>query len=223
MNIYWGIQQENNETPSRKRRRLNDSIDEDVLFGKKKLFEMDDELIYSFGTEVHFTGPIDKNSIATVIKEITKVINEKNSDEYDKNKKFTVCYIVDSPGGCVTSVLKFVDFLDIVRQKHPNVEFVSIGTGLIASAGTIMCAVADKRYITKNSYAMIHELSSGNVGKFTHLVSYTKYLSQMHDRLVDIYLQKSTMKKDEIEALLKDESWFNAQEYLEKGLIDEVK
>lgn len=221
MNIYWGIQQDNDIESSRKRRKINNPYD--VLLGKKKLFEIDDELIYSFGTEVHFTGPIDKNSIATVIKEITKVINEKNSVEYDKEKKFTICYIVDSPGGCVTSVLKFVDFLNIVRQKHPNVEFVSIGTGLIASAGTIMCAVADKRYMTGNSYAMIHELSSGNCGKFTHLVSYTKYLSQMHDRLVDIYLQKSTMGREEIEELLKDESWFNAEEYLEKGLIDEIK
>jgi ATP-dependent protease ClpP protease subunit len=214
MDIYWGIQQNNDNTCEKK---------DNILLGKRKFFEMDDELIYSFGTEVHFTGPIDKNTIATVIKEITKVINEKNNVEYDKDKKFTVCYIVDSPGGCVTSVLKFVDFLNIVRQKHPNVEFVSIGTGLIASAGTIMCAVADKRYMTSNSYAMIHELSSGNVGKFTHLVSYTKYLSQMHDRLVDIYLQKSSMKKKEIEALLKDESWFSAQEYLKKGLIDDIK
>lgn len=219
MNIYWGINNDDDQ-PTRKRRKINNN---DESLNKRKLFEMDDELIYSFGTEVHFTGPIDKNSIATVIKEITKVVNKKNEEGYDKDEKITICYIVDSPGGCVTSVLKFVDFLNIVRQKHPNIEFVSIGTGLIASAGTIMCAVADKRYMTSNSYAMIHELSSGNIGKYTHLVSYTKYLSQMHDRLVDIYLKKSKMTKQEIEAFLKDESWFSAKEYLEKGLIDEIK
>lgn len=207
MNINWGI--------NNKKRK----IDNDSNIIKDKY----DELIYSIDNEIYFTGSINKNTIAVIIKKITEIINEKKEEFYDDKKKLVICYIVDSPGGCVTSVLKFVDFLNIIRNKYNYIEFVSIGTGLIASAGTIMCAVADKRYITSNSYAMIHELSSGNIGKFTHLVSHTKYLQQMHDKLVDIYLTKSKMKKDEIENLLKNESWFNANEYLEKGLVDEIK
>jgi len=207
MDIHWGI--------SNKKRK----IDSDNNTIKDKY----DELIYSIDNEIYFTGSINKNTIAVIIKKITEIINDKKDDHYDENKKLTICYIVDSPGGCVTSVLKFVDFLNIIRNKYDYIEFISIGTGLIASAGTIMCAVADKRYITSNSYAMIHELSSGNIGKFTHLVSHTKYLQQMHDKLVDIYLTKSKMEKDEIEKLLKNESWFNANEYLEKGLVDEIK
>jgi len=205
MDIHWGI--------SNKKRKIDNNTIKDKY----------DELIYSIDNEIYFTGSINKNTIAVIIKKITEIINDKKDDHYDENKKLTICYIVDSPGGCVTSVLKFVDFLNIIRNKYDYIEFISIGTGLIASAGTIMCAVADKRYITSNSYAMIHELSSGNIGKFTHLVSHTKYLQQMHDKLVDIYLTKSKMEKDEIEKLLKNESWFNANEYLEKGLVDEIK
>lgn len=207
MNTYWG---DNNK------KRKFDSNENTI---KDKY----DELIYSVDNEIYFTGSINKNTIATIIKKITEIINDKKDEHYDEEKKLSICYIVDSPGGCVTSVLKFVDFLNIIRKKYDYIEFISIGTGLIASAGTIMCTVADKRYITPNSYAMIHELSSGNVGKFTHLVSHTKYLQQMHDNLVDIYLNKSTMKRDEIEDLLKNESWFSAKEYLGKGLVDEIK
>jgi len=207
MDIHWGL--------SNKKRKLDSN--------SNTIKDKYDELIYSIDNEIYFTGSINKNTIAVIIKKITEIINDKKDEHFDEEKKLSICYIVDSPGGCVTSVLKFVDFLNIIRSKYNYIEFISIGTGLIASAGTIMCAVADKRYITSNSYAMIHELSSGNIGKFTHLVSHTKYLQQMHDKLVDIYLTKSKMEKDEIEKLLKNESWFNANEYLEKGLVDEIK
>lgn len=207
MDIHWGL--------NNKKRKLDSN--------SNTIKDKYDELIYSIDNEIYFTGSINKNTIAVIIKKITEIINDKKDEHFDEEKKLSICYIVDSPGGCVTSVLKFVDFLNIIRSKYNYIEFISIGTGLIASAGTIMCAVADKRYITSNSYAMIHELSSGNIGKFTHLVSHTKYLQQMHDKLVDIYLTKSKMEKDEIEKLLKNESWFNANEYLEKGLVDEIK
>jgi ATP-dependent protease ClpP protease subunit len=214
MDLTWGF---NNNKNNNKRKRM------DLEDNKKGFFEVENDMIYSSGTQIYFTSGIDKNSISLIIKEITKIIHNKENDKHITDGKLTISYIVDSPGGCVTSVLKFVDFLNIIRKKYPHVEFVSIGTGLIASAGTIMCAVADKRYMTSNAYAMIHELSSGNAGKFTHLVSYTKYLTQMHDKLVNIYLEKSKMTQQDIESLLKDETWFNADEYLSKGLIDGIK
>lgn len=216
MNIIWGYDNRGDILPSSNKRR---KIDE-----SKKYIEIDNDLIYTFDTEIHFTGPIDSNSISKIIKEITKIIHNKKLDKkYNNEKKLEISYVVDSGGGCVNSVLKFVDFIRIVKKKYPNIEFTSIGTGLIASAATIMCAVADKRYMTHNADAMLHELSSGNYGKFTHLMSYTTYLSKTHDKLVNIYLEKSKMNKEEINELLKNETWFTSSEYLKKGLIDELK
>ena len=166
----------------------------DVNNGKKRIMEVDDELIYSVGTEVHFTAEINADTIETVIKEITKVINDKKDGYHNKDDKLTITYIVDSPGGSVTSILKFVDFIRMVKEKYEYIEFVSIATGLVASAGTIMCIVADKRYITKNAHAMIHELSSGNMGKYTHLMSYAEFITQLHDKLLDIYLERCNKK-----------------------------
>ena len=136
MNIHWGI--------SNKKRKLDSN--------SNTIKDKYDELIYSIDNEIYFTGSINKNTIAVIIKKITEIINDKKDEHFDEEKKLSICYIVDSPGGCVTSVLKFVDFLNIIRSKYNHIEFISIGTGLIASAGTIMCAVADKRYITSNSF-----------------------------------------------------------------------
>ena len=99
--IYWGS-------------KLTKAVD--VSNGKKRIMEIDDELIYSVGTEVHFTGEINSDTIETVIKEITKVINDKKDGYHSNDDKLTITYIVDSPGGSVTSILKFVDFIRIKRK-----------------------------------------------------------------------------------------------------------
>jgi ATP-dependent protease ClpP protease subunit len=99
---------------------------------------------------------------------------------------------------------------------------VSIITGLAASAGTIMALVADKRLMTHNAYAMIHELSSGNNGKYTFLSSHMIFIDQLHNKLVEFYINTTNKTRDEIENLMKNETWFNAEEYKEIGFITEI-
>lgn len=189
---------------------------------KKKIYEIDDDdLIYAIGTEIHFNDDVTKRTIEKLIKLINKVIHEKKQNFNDD--KLTITYVVDSPGGCVSSILKFVDFVTITKEKYPEIEFVSIITGLAASAGTIMAIVADKRLITKNASAMIHELSSGNEGKFTHMSSYIKWLTNLNDTLVNIYVEKSSQTKEDIELLLKNETWYSAEDYLKAGFVDKIK
>jgi len=200
-----------------------------VVESKKRKIEKDgkgflnDILIYTIGdNEIHFAAGINKITIELLIKEFSDVISKyyKTNDEDDE---FTITYVVDSPGGSVTSVLKFIDFLNITKKKYKNIKFESIISGLAASAGTIMSVVADKRYMTKNASAMIHELSSGNMGRFTQLVSYTKYLQQLHDSLVNAYLPKCNLTKEQLEELLKNDTWYSPEEYLAHGFIDEIK
>ena len=210
--IMWGMPT-NEQFGSSKKRKTEKS-------GKETI---NDILIYTVGeNEIHFAAGINKVTIELLIKEFSDVIAKfyKSNDDEDE---FTITYVVDSPGGSVTSVLKFIDFLGITKAKYKNIKFISIISGLAASAGTVMSVVADKRYMTKNASAMIHELSSGNMGRFTQLISYTKYLQQLHDSLVNAYLPKCKLAKDELEGLLKNDTWYTPEDYLAHGFIDEIK
>lgn len=189
---------------------------------KKQKLEIDNDLIYSIGKEVHFTAGITQHTIEKIIKIMTKIIHTHETKHKNEKKKLTITYIVDSPGGSVNAILKFVDFINLAKKKYPHISFTSIATGLIASAGTIMCVVADKRLMTKHAHAMIHELSSGNSGKYTQLLSYTKHLKDLHNVLVEIYMTVAKVSKEEIEKLLNTESWYSAEEYKEIGLIDGI-
>jgi len=221
---------------NKKRARVNSTDSDDMLhtndmdlfwgefkLDKKKDIVYLDNSVYSVGTEIHFTCEINKTTIQEIIKQITTIITDNLSKYTGSSEKLTITYVVDSPGGSVTSILKFVDFIKITKQKYEFVEFVSVISGLAASAGTIMAVVADKRFMTKHAYAMIHELSSGNNGKFTHMRSYIKFLEGMHRDLLDIYQENSDQDREVLEGLLKDESWFSAKEYMELGFVDEIK
>lgn len=182
-----------------------------------------DNDVYTIGNEIHFTAEINKVTIQKLIRQMSSLIHKHKKKSVGKPEKLSIVYVVDSRGGSVTSVLKFVDFVSLMKSKFKWVEFVSIISGLVASAGTIMSIVADKRYMTKHSHAMIHELSSDNSGKYAEMRSYMLFLNKLHDCLMSIYLEKCNKTKNELEVLLRAETWFSAEEYLEHGFVDELK
>jgi ATP-dependent protease ClpP protease subunit len=203
-----------------KRKYIDDNNNDDyeyVNVVKKPKFEIDDSLIYAIGKEVHFTS-----SIKRVIKLITKIIFEHENKHKNEKKKLNITIVVDSNGGSCTSILKFVDFLKMCKKKHPNVIFISVATGQIASAATIMCVACDKRLMSKNAFSMVHELSSGNSGKYTQLQSYCLHLSTLHNTLLDIYMTVAKVSREEMEKLLNTETWYDAEGYKALGLVDEI-
>lgn len=225
MDINWGINEANLK---RKFDEYNEDnyevVNEEKKYKRAKVVTMDDRRIYRNGNEVHFNTAINKDTIERLIKKINSVI-KKNEDQYkDTDKTLKITYLVSSPGGSVDATLKFVDFIRLCKKKHNYVEFTSIATGGIASGATILSVIADRRLITQNSYAMIHQLSSGTSGKFNEIHSYTKHLLNAHNALIDIYHQgcKGKNTKEQIEKWLTNESWFTSKEYLQYGFVDEI-
>ncbi|QKF94705.1 Clp protease proteolytic subunit /translocation-enhancing protein tepA [Fadolivirus algeromassiliense] len=224
--LYWGFE---SAKPQKNNKRTFSDYDqpdyEEPRGGdtkKIKLFKEVNKMIYSIGNEIHFNGTINTESIEAIIKKMTKLIN-KNKEQYDGTEdKCNITYVVDSGGGSVTAILKFVDFIKMSKKKYPWLEFTSVITGCAASAATTMCVVADHRHITPHATCMIHELSSGRSGTYTHLQSYSQYLTILHETLLKIYLEKCHKSKEEIERLLATETWYNAQQYLAAGFVDKV-
>lgn len=193
--------------------------------------------VYSIENELHFSGVVNKGTIEEAIKLIgtmvSKYLLEKNgklqfnkNDNKNDNKKLTITIIIDSPGGSVTSVLKFVDYVNMLREKYNFIEFVSILTGLCASAATIMAIVANKSYATKNAEIMIHELHSADgYHSLTHLNSRNKNINDSHNKLTNIYLEKigNKLSREQLEQYLNKETWFTSSEYLDMGFIDGIK
>ena len=124
---------------------------------------------------------------------------------------------INSYGGSVFAGLSSVDY--IASSKVPIHTIVE---GCAASAATIMSVVAEKRYMRKNAFMLIHQLSSGMWGKFEELKDDMKNCEILMDTIKEIYVEHTTIPKKKLNDILKHDLWFDADTCLEYGLVDEL-
>ena len=191
--------------------------------------------------EIHFNAQIDEETIAR-IKKLISIVVEDNKEKLVKFEKdgsvpsnrvndppVNITYLVNSGGGSVHAIFDFVDYVNLLRCTYFNIKFISIATGLIASAGTVMCAIADKKKMTRFAFAMIHELSTGlNRSNFTKICTYTDHAKDLHDVMITIYQESrgidvnDNKERKKLERLLLDETWMSAEKYKSLGFVDEI-
>lgn len=191
--------------------------------------------------EIHFNAHVDGETMSRIKKLISQIVDD-NKDKLVKFEKdgsvpsnrakdppVEITYIVNSPGGSVHDVLDFVDYVNLLRCTFSNIKFTSIVSGLVASAGTTMCVIADKKKMTRFAFSMVHELSSGYArSNSTKILKYAEFIQNVHDVLVTIYQEgrgidiNDVEKKREIEKMMLDETWMSAEEYKKHGFIDEI-
>jgi ATP-dependent protease ClpP protease subunit len=124
---------------------------------------------------------------------------------------------IQSYGGSVFSGLSAMD--TILQCKSPVYTIID---GAAASAATFISIVGTKRYITKHSFALIHQLSSASWGKYEEMKEDMTNNDKLMEVIKNIYLQYTTIKKKELEEVLKHDLWFDAKKCLEMGIVDKV-
>ena len=232
--------------------RKRDNYDQDYETDKKtrynnypisyKLPDKYESSIFLAGErEIHFNAHVDGDTITRIKKLIAMIVddNKKHLVKYDDDNKvppgqeneepFTITYIVNSPGGSVHAILDFVDYLGLLRNTFANIKFTSIITGLVASAGTIMCVVADNRHMTRYAYAMIHELSTGMPRtNYTRIQTHAEVTQKLHKSLINIYQEfrgidtNDVQETEKLEGLLLRETWMTSDEYCSHGFVHKV-
>lgn len=125
---------------------------------------------------------------------------------------------IHSGGGDLFSGLAAVDTIRTVKTPiHTYVD------GSAASAATLMSLAGDKRFIYKNSFMLIHQLSSMMV-EGTHEEFKDEFENQQRlmNRIKQLYREKANLNEELLEDLLKHDLWLDADKCLEYGLVDNV-
>lgn len=161
--------------------------------------------------EIFFSRDVDSDSIDTLLGHLLKL------QEIDPTSPVTV--VINSPGGEAHACLKYYD--EIRRLQIPVNSLVS---GCSMSAATIMsCGTTGHRMITKHSAMMIHEVLSWEAGEYSKLKKRLKYTDTIQNNIIKIYMEHSKNKDVAFwENLMRDETYFNAEEALQHGLVDQI-
>lgn len=124
--------------------------------------------------------------------------------------------IVNSGGGHVGDAMAIHDFLASLEDKGVTVN--REGRGIVASAATYLVMGKNSK-LSENSLFMIHEVSGFAYGSVTEMENQVKSVRKFNQMIVDFYARETGLSKEEIDNMMKEETWLNATEAKEKGFV----
>jgi ATP-dependent Clp protease protease subunit len=156
--------------------------------------------------------------------ELNKVLQEK-SDELlalcAKNDlgKPKIYLHINSYGG---SIFAGISSMDTILRLREKVDIITIVEGGVASAGTFLSVVGTKRWMTANSFILIHQLSSGLWGKYRELKDDMQNCDRLMDMISKVYAKYTKVPPEEISQILDHDLWWDSAKCLETKLVDKV-
>ena len=95
-------------------------------------------------------------------------------------------------------------------------------TGIAASAASIIAMAGKKIMMSPTAQLMIHNVWSYAEGDYREFEKESKVLKSHNESVANAYMLKTGLGKEELLQLMNNETYFNAREAKEKGLIDEI-
>lgn len=167
---------------------------------------------------VYLYGDISVNSCIMLRKSLSEAAKLcKNLSLKYKIETVPINLYIQSNGGNLMTTLGVIDFIqncDVPIHSHIN--------GYAASSASIISVVCHKRYMSENSYALLHQLSASTSGKYNAMRQEITNMDSFMKTIKTVYLENTKIKEDEIDEILNKDLWWNAEKCLEMGVIDEI-
>ncbi len=127
---------------------------------------------------------------------------------------------INSPGGEIDSMYAIYDTMCYVKP-----DIVTIGYGHVMSAASFILAAGTKgkRFALPNSDIMIHEMSTGNKGKYHELINYNDHMIRSYKKFIQFMVKFTGQPEEKITEDMKKDYFMSAEEAVEYGLIDKVQ
>ncbi len=166
--------------------------------------------------DIRIIGAIDEDAYAEFCVNLDALENITPTSKRPKR----VTLEIMSDGGNAYSALAFVS-----RMRLSPLQFRTLASGRVASAATLILAAGNERFMTRESWLMVHEDSGGVEGTVSQMEAEIFHMRAMEDQwnkmLADWSHGKSS--KESFDELHKrGDTNMNARECLEWGLIDEI-
>lgn len=207
------------------------AINERIKF--KNASDDDDGLTNStsrVGSDIFFFSEVNDESIMNLSEALRKSkkeheerINKLLSDgdfnmtreQYKESHPIRIH--INSPGGYVSAGIAGMNMIrSLGWPVHGYVQ------GDCSSAATFLLVVCNKRLMSKYASVLIHQLSSGIIGKLSDMEEHIESSKILMNQIKSIYLDNTKMKKTQIDKLASNELVCTPDDCLKLGIVDEV-
>ena len=168
--------------------------------------------------KIYYYANVNRESVA----ELNKKIGELESKSLTLGHNLdieppTLKLLINSGGGSITAGISSMD--TILRCKVPVETYVD---GFCASAATFISVVGGRRFMSRNSYMLIHQLSSSLWGKYSEIEDEKKNLDLMMETIKNVYKEYTRVPMKKLDEILKHDLLWDANNCLKYGLVDEI-
>jgi len=160
---------------------------------------------------VFVTGEVEDHMASLIVAQLLFLESENPSKD--------IAMYINSPGGVVTAGLAIYDTMQYIR---PKVSTVCIGQA--CSMGSFLLAAGEpgRRIALPNARIMIHQPSGGARGMAADIEIQAREILRLRQRLNECYVKFTGKSLAEIETALDRDTWLDAGEAKDFGLVDKV-
>jgi ATP-dependent protease ClpP protease subunit len=124
---------------------------------------------------------------------------------------------IHSPGGDAFDGLAIATAI----RNHPA-KTVAYVDGLAASAASYIAIAADETVMAVGSEMMVHDASGLALGNAAAMTKMAEILNGLSDNIASLYALKAGGTTSEWRDVMREETWYNADETVKAGLADRV-
>tara|TARA_B100001741_G_scaffold75654_1_gene61210 strand:+ start:2594 stop:3187 length:594 start_codon:yes stop_codon:yes gene_type:complete len=159
---------------------------------------------------LNFYGDVDTDSCHDLITNLQSI-------DATQEGKTPIHLHIQSFGGDLMPMFHVLDCIDALDS--PVWTYVD---GYVASAASLLSVYGEKRYMTKRSFILIHELRTDVDGPYSEVLKDVSHSKELMHLMCDVYKMKTRMNSKQVEELLLQDVWLNSRMCLELGLVDYI-
>ncbi|GAA4778551.1 ATP-dependent Clp endopeptidase proteolytic subunit ClpP [Novosphingobium ginsenosidimutans] len=160
---------------------------------------------------IFVTGEVEDHMASVIVAQLLFLESENPSKD--------ISMYINSPGGVVTAGLAIHDTMQYIR---PRVSTVCMGQA--CSMGSFLLAAGEPgmRIALPNARVMIHQPSGGARGMASDIEIQAREILRLRQRMNAHYAKYTGKTVEEIAKAVDRDTWLEAEEALEFGLVDKV-
>lgn len=124
---------------------------------------------------------------------------------------------LNSPGGDCFAASQIYTML----RNHNGKVTVKID-GIAASAASVVAMAGDETFIAPTAMLMIHNPMMWASGNKADMEKAIELLEEVKEGIINAYVRKTSLPRNQISKLMDDETWLNAEKALQLGFVDGI-
>ncbi len=201
--IVWGKSEKSKVTEL----DIKKSLSEGIIESTPDTFKINPMYFHDF---------VDDFSVLRLLMDL-RFVADNYSDKINEDKPLWI--YVNSYGGDLLAGFNAMDEIASYSQKYPIYTLID---GKAASAATMISISGTKRFMKANSFILIHELSSGMVGKYSEMKEQIKNMDMFMSKIKNAYAKYTKIPEGALDEILRHDMWWDAEKALEYGLVDAI-